>query len=128
MFKRFCFVSRAVSFLVIVMLSACSMLYSKDDYVRDYRNFVIKVEKNYQKYSDAEWAAADFEYQKYSVEYYDKFRGELTQQDKYLIGRLNGIYNILRIKNEATNFLNQTKDILDQAKGFIDGASESINK
>jgi hypothetical protein len=114
------------AFITAFLLNACNALYSKDDYVRDFRNFVIEVKTNCNSYTQKDWAMADKKYMKFSDELYTRFRGELTEQDQFMIGRLKGVYNALRLKEEAKWMLYKTNDMINQAKGFIEGSVEGL--
>jgi hypothetical protein len=117
-----------ISTIVILFLSGCSVFYSKDNYINDFKVFVDSVEKDYRGYTEADWAEKDKIYLKYSVEYYEKYKDKLTEEDKYVLGKIKGSYNMLKLKKEAKDIIDQTKDVLDQTKGFIDGAVEKLNK
>ncbi|MEI7747653.1 MAG: DUF6565 domain-containing protein [Chlorobiaceae bacterium] len=114
--------------LIILLLSSCNVFYSKDKYINDFQVFVDKVEQNYQEYTEADWVSTDKEYEKYTVEYYNKYKAELTEKDKYALGKIKGAYNVLKLKKEVKKVFDQTKEVLDQAKGFIDGSVEKLNK
>lgn len=111
---------------VLLLLAGCDLLYSKDDYVRDFRNFVVEVKNNSDKYSEKDWVVADKKYAKFSDELYARFNGQLTKQDQYMVGRLNGVYGALRLKGEARQLLHDARGGIDQAKGIIDGSVEGM--
>jgi hypothetical protein len=115
-----------VCFFVVFLLSACDAIYSKDDYIQDFRSFVIEVKKSSHVYTDKDWMVAEVKYKRYSEELYSRFRGELTEQDKYMISRFNGIYSALRLKQNAYQTLRGVKDLSGQAKGFIEGSIEGL--
>lgn len=114
--------------LMVVMLTACDALYSKEDYVRDYKRFVIEVKKNSNAYTETDWDSADKKYVKYSVELYARYEADLNKEDKYIIGRLNGAYNALRYKYEVKRGIKDVKDIMDRSQGFIDGVFDELKE
>lgn len=110
------------------ILSACDALYSKEDYVRDYKHFVIEVKKNSNTYTEKDWDDADKKYVKYSVNLYARYKDDLDKEDKYIIGRLSGVYNALRYNYEIKRGIKDVKDIMDRSQGFIDGVVNELKE
>lgn len=130
MHKKYAFVQSGAMvvwvFFFILLLSACDALYSKDNYLNDYRCFVLDVRKNCAAYTEKDWELADKKYVEFSDQLYMRFKRELTDRDKYLIGRLNGLYSMLRLKKEAGQMYEDAKDIINGTKGIFDGSVEGM--
>jgi len=114
--------------LMVLTLAACDALYSKEDYVRDFKRFVVEVKKNSNVYTEKDWSGADKKYVRYSVELYTRYKTELNKDEKYMIGRLNGIYNALRYKYEVKRGVEEVIDIMDRSKGFIEGVAGELEE
>jgi len=117
-----------VSLFILIFFSSCSAFYSKEDYIKDFTAFVETVEKDYSTFKEEDWKNSDLDYQKYTNEDFLKFRDKLSEDDKYIIGKLKGRYETLKLKVELKKVYDNAKDAVDQASGVIDGVIESINK
>ncbi len=117
-----------ICLFILLFFCGCSALYTKDNYISDFKAFVDKVEKNYEGYKETDWVAIEKTYQKFAVEDYETYKEKLTETDKNAIGKLKGAYNMIKLKKEAKNIFENTKDIVDQAAGFIEGSAEKLNK
>lgn len=78
--------------LFLVMLSSCMAPISKEAYLRGFERFVKEVEQNSRKFTDKDWEWANERYSLYSVDYYEKFRQELTFDEKVKVNLLKGRY------------------------------------
>ena len=67
---------KKVLFMLLVMfaLSACQ---SKDSYVKEFSDFVDKVEMEAADYTDKDWKKADLKFSDLSTDIYAKFEEEL---------------------------------------------------
>jgi|GEM_PF-6633008 len=73
---------------------------TKESYLRDFKEFVNKVEKQSKKYSDYDWDQANKIYKKYSNEFYSKFLKSLTNKNKITIERIKSRYLELQQNNK----------------------------
>lgn len=112
----------------IIFISGCVSSFSKDNYISDFKRFVERVERDSPKYNEKDWADVDRDFQELSVVCYTKYKKELTEKEKYEIGKLKGRYAVILMRAEAKNAIENAVDILDQAKGFIDGGVEKLNE
>lgn len=115
-------------FILIVFLIGCSAFYSKSNYIEDFTSFVKETKDNCAKYTEDDWVNADKQYDKYTGELYEKFKLELTSEDKLAIGKLQGAYTVLKVKKGANELLEQGKDLLNQAEGIVDEVLDTTNK
>ena len=86
---------KKVLFMLLVMfaLSACQ---SKDSYVKEFSDFVDKVEMEAADYTDKDWKKADLKFSDLSTNLYAKFEEELNADEKAEIAS-----DIRRIENES---------------------------
>jgi len=120
-------ISRLILFFLIFIVG-CGVSYDKDDYIREFKQFVDEVKIGYKSYTVADWQIADEKYEQYSVQEYEIFSDDLTGEDMKIIGQLKGTYTTLKIRVRTNDLLEQSKDIIDQAEGVIDDVLESIKK
>ena len=71
-----------IGFLITIFFAASCSFYSKDAYLKDFSDFVMEIEQNYQSYSNEEWLVSEQEYEEYIGETYNYFSEELTNEDK----------------------------------------------
>jgi hypothetical protein len=113
---------------LLFFLACCNAFYSKSNYIEDFTAFVQETKSNCSNYTEEDWITADAQFDIYAVQDYEKFKQDLTSEEKFIIGKLKGSYTLLKLKKGASDFLEETKDVLDQAGGFIEGITDSTNK
>lgn len=111
----------------ILLFSCCTVFYTKDNYIKDFDKFIQDVKSNSSTFSEADWSNADIQFEKLSVEQYDKFKVELSDAEIEKIGKLKGVYALIKFKKDAKDAIEQTKDIINQAKGALEEVVDSIN-
>ena len=100
---------KKVLFMLLVMfaLSACQ---SKDSYVKEFSDFVDKVEMEAADYTDKDWKKADLKFSDLSTNLYAKFEEELSADEKA---------EIIKLKMKAG-----VKDAAKKVDKFLDGLKE----
>ena len=107
---------KKVLFMLLVMfaLSACQ---SKDSYVKEFSDFVDKVEMEAADYTDKDWKKADLKFSDLSTNLYAKFEEELNADEKAEIIKLQATYAGLKMKAGV-------KDAAKKVDKFLDGLKE----
>ena len=107
---------KKVLFMLLVMfaLSACQ---SKDSYVKEFSDFVDKVEMEAADYTDKDWKKADLKFSDLSTDLYAKFEEELNADEKAEIIKLQATYAGLKMKAGV-------KDAAKKVDKFLDGLKE----
>jgi hypothetical protein len=113
-------------FILSIIILGCSF-YSKDDYLKGFNAFIIKVEADYKTYSDEDWENKELEYQEYINSQYKKFKEKLTDEDVRSVGKLKGKYQAIKIKYEANKYIDKAVESINQLEGIVEGVIESIN-
>ncbi len=108
----------AFIYLVVIQIG-CGIFYSKEKYIKDFKSFIIETKENCSEYEKSDWKISDEQYNKFTVELYEKFKDDLSEDEKREIYKLKGAYSTLKMKSNI-------KEIIDQASGFIEGAVETI--
>ena len=100
---------KKVLFMLLVMfaLSACQ---SKDSYVKEFSDFVDKVEMEAADYTDKDWKKADLKFSDLSTNLYAKFEEELNADEKA---------EIIKLQMKAG-----VKDAAKKVDKFLDGLKE----
>jgi uncharacterized protein YxeA len=112
--------------LAVLIVVSCTF-YSKEDYLKDFASFVTEIEQNYKTYSDEDWSVKDQEYEEYTGESYNKFKAELTGDEKKQVGKLKAKYNTVKVKHKAEKIIDNVSDGINQLQGVVEGVIEAIN-
>jgi len=91
--------------LLIVSLIACRP-FSKESYLEKYDKFISEVSVKGDKYTDKDWSKADEEYKKFSEDWYDHFKDDLTWQEKLTTTKYTVQFSYYRNKPGALDFYN----------------------
>lgn len=110
----------------ILFFFSCNS-YSKDEYLKDFMEFVGDVEINYKNYTDEDWKLKELDFQNYTTELYTQFKEELTEDNQILIGKLKTKYLFAKSKSELKNLGEQIKDGINQIKGAINEVLDEDN-
>ena len=105
---------KKVLFMLLVMF-ALSASQSKDSYVKEFSDFVDKVEMEAADYKD--WKKADLKFSDLSTNLYAKFEEELSADEKAEIIKLQATYAGLKMKAGV-------KDAAKKVDKFLDGLKE----
>lgn len=116
-----------VTLLIVLFISSCGLFYTKDNYLKEFGKFIQDVKTNSPNYTEADWAKADLQFEKLTIEQYDKFKPELIESDKEVIGKLKAAYTLLKLKKEGSDAIENTKDLLYQVKGMMEEVIDSTN-
>ena len=120
---------KKVLFMLLVMfaLSACQ---SKDSYVKEFSDFVDKVEMEAADYTDKDWKKADLKFSDLSTNLYAKFEEELNADEKAALTSPGNVERRLAeiIKLQATyaglKMKAGVKDAAKKVDKFLDGLKE----
>ena len=87
--------------------------------MEDYSNFINDVSLYGNDYSDVQWRDADSLYLLYSVEYYEKYKPELTQEERKRTNELTGEYFALRSISVGKGILTDIEDFGIQMESML---------
>lgn len=104
-------------FLLTASLIACRP-FSKESYLEKYSKFISDVSDKGGQYTDNDWTKADEEYKKFSEDWYDHFKDELTWQEKLTTTKYTVQFSYYRNKPGA----------LDLYKTYIKGDLEKLKE
>lgn len=121
------FIKNLLFVTTLFLFVSCNLFYNKDAYIKKFSNFIEDVNTNNRNYTDEDWKNAELKYKEFSEKEYIKFRNDFTESDKELIGKLKSSYQIIKVKKETKNILEDAKDVVYQIKGAIEGVSDSIS-
>ena len=96
---------KIIFFASLLFIASCAPQ-SKQAYLEDYKEFILKIEKEHDSFSERDWNIVDRELIKFSDEYYSKYEKELTWQEEILVKKYEFQYNFYKIKGNSESFFN----------------------
>jgi len=93
----------------ILLITSCAPQ-TKEAYLRDYKGFILKVEREHEAYSDKDWNAADRQLEEFTGKLYTKFEKDLTWQEEILVKKYQFQYSFYRTKIDTKTLLENTDD------------------
>ena len=109
----------------ILLITSCAPQ-SKDAYLRDYKGFILKVEKEHETYTDRDWNTSDRELKEFTGKLYTKYEKELTWQEEILVKKYEFQYSFYKAKTDSKTFFKNTDDneeyqkLKEQLQYYID--------
>lgn len=92
--------------LLIGLFMSCT---SKEDYIKEYAEFINDVECNYKNYNEEQWSEADEQFSEFSEKDYFKFKDKLTEEERDTLDILDGIYLGIKARVEAGNNIRENE-------------------
>ena len=99
----------------------------KDAYVNDFEEFVGNLKDNHKDYSKAEWEIVEEEYKELSIKEKKSHEEFFTKEDSRRISSLEGEYSSYRASGLIDNFIETTKDAINNAAEYVDGFIKGLN-
>ena len=110
-----------ISFIAaLLILMSCSLGMSKNKYIKNYDEFVKDVSVSCEKYSNKQWHKADSIYTVYSSDFYEKFKSDLTTEERNKVNKLTGEYIALRAVSVGKGILSDIEDLGIQMESMIE--------
>ena len=111
---------------VLLLIVSCNSVpvFTKEQYISKFENFVSAIESNYMAYDSDTWKKANLQFKELSKTDYSRFEKELTADDRLKIDKLIGRYYSFVAKYEASQMKEKLKRIYNQAESFIDNLSK----
>lgn len=100
-------------------LTSCKEAIFKEQYVSNFENFVEDLRKNHTTYTEEDWKKAEEQYKFYAETEYEKFKNELTPEQKGKVNSIKGSYYGIYAKHKAGDIGDELKDLLQQAEGVL---------
>lgn len=88
--------TKLVLLAILLAISACSSPMTKESYLDQFREFISSVESSTVKESAEFWVQSQQQYERFTGEWYEKFKQELTWREELAIAQLQARYNLLR--------------------------------
>lgn len=109
-----------IVFTFAITIISCNIYISKDGYIESFSQFIKEVKEKSDSFTNEDWKKADIQFAKFADEDYLKYRNELTEAEKEVVGKLKASYQILQLKRDGKNFIEDVKDAIYQIKGAVE--------
>jgi hypothetical protein len=96
----------------MIVITACSPM-TKESYMEKYGSFISEISENHKIYSEKDWRKQTGKYDKFSDEWYEKFKDDLTLKDEIAIKTNQTKWYYYRHLNTATSSIKQLFESLD---------------
>lgn len=106
--------------LIILLAVSCSFFENKSSYIEDYSDFINKVSISGENFSDQQWSDSDSLYLLYSRDCYEKYKDELTKNERNRVNQLTGEYIALRAVSFGKGILSDIEDFGIQMESMIE--------
>lgn len=73
--------------LALIMLTTSCGPQSKESYLNKYDKFIEEVGNEYKEYDSKDWEESNQKFEKYSKEYYSKFKEDLTWKEQIVVAK-----------------------------------------
>jgi hypothetical protein len=120
--------------ILLILLSFSCTPSSKDAYLSRFERFVNNVKEHHNKYNKGDWEYADERFKRFSKEWYNLYKNELSSGDEIkvaaLIARYQSYKGVGKLKNFYNDVLKQdTNKIREKIKYYIDNdMDEDVEK
>lgn len=111
-----------VLLLLAFTLTSCMQPTTKEAYLKGFEKFVADVEKNSGKFTESDWKWANKRFSRYTGEYFEKFREEMTLEEKIEVTLLKGRF----LANRETSRLGRT--VFENLPEEISKMGEDVKK
>lgn len=104
----------------LLLIVSCSFFENKNTYIKDYSEFINEVSISGENFSGQQWADSDSLYLLYSSDYYEKYKDELTKNERNKVNKLTGEYIALRAVNVGKGIVSDIEDFGIQMESMIE--------
>ncbi len=119
--------------LLTVLFNSCTPL-NKEDYLERYQRFMDDVSKDYRFFTSEQWQKANEQFELFSNEWYNKYRNQLTLEEKMRLAGYKVKYNGLRAASEIGKLYDEhlkgdVEELRARVRYYVDNRmDDDINK
>ena len=112
--------NKVVLIFIALLTFSCSFFDNKNTYIEDYSEFINEVSISGENFSDKQWSDSDSLYLLYSTNYYEKYKTELTKNERNTVNQLTGEYIALRAVSVGKGIVSDIEDFGIQMESMIE--------
>lgn len=110
--------------LAMVLMVGCAPM-TKESYLEDYNAFIDKVLAEYDSYTDQDWADAEEQMELYRGEYFQKFKSELTNEERAQLIYYEILFAGCRGYDKSADFINGIRQAYNVDQKIEEGFEEA---
>jgi len=118
--------NKVVLIFIALLTFSCSFFDNKNTYIEDYSEFINEVSISGENFSDKQWSDSDSLYLLYSTNYYEKYKDELTKNERNKLNQLAGEYIALRAVSVGKGILSDIEDFGVQMESMIEAVLNEL--
>ena len=111
--------------IITIVAASCSTPLSKESYLKKFDDFIAEISENHKTYDENTWQKMTEKYEKFSGEWYDKFKNDFTLKDHIAIKANQAQWYYYSVLNETVSVKEllealDVKGIKEQVRYYID--------
>lgn len=118
--------NKVVLIFIALLAFSCSFFDNKNTYIEDYSEFINEVSISGEIFSDKQWSDSDSLYLLYSTNYYEKYKAELTKNERNRVNQLTGEYIALRAVSVGKGIVSDIEDFGIQMESMIEAVLNEL--
>ena len=118
--------NKVVLIFIALLAFSCSFFDNKNTYIEDYSEFINEVSISGENFSDKQWSDSDSLYLLYSTNYYEKYKTELTKNERNTVNQLTGEYIALRAVSVGKGIVSDIEDFGIQMESMIEAVLNEL--
>tara|TARA_B110000008_G_C16408859_1_gene338960 strand:- start:21 stop:401 length:381 start_codon:yes stop_codon:yes gene_type:complete len=118
--------NKVVLIFIALLAFSCSFFDNKNTYIEDYSEFINEVSISGENFSDKQWSDSDSLYLLYSTNYYEKYKAELTKNERNRVNQLTGEYIALRAVSVGKGIVSDIEDFGIQMESMIEAVLNEL--
>lgn len=118
--------NKVVLIFIALLTFSCSFFDNKNTYIEDYSEFINEVSISGENFSDKQWSDSDSLYLLYSTNYYEKYKVELTKNERNRVNQLTGEYIALRAVSVGKGIVSDIEDFGMQMESMIEAVLNEL--
>jgi uncharacterized protein YdcH (DUF465 family) len=115
---------KTISLILILLITSCAPQ-SKESYLEDYKEFITEISENNANYTEEDWKNKDEKYEKFTGEWYEKFKDDFIWKDNILLTKYEFQYNLYKLKGNSSELFDELFKDYDQLKEQVKYYSEN---
>ena len=105
--------NRLFYILIFVFIAVSCSPMNKESYIKKFDTFVSDVSNNYKNYSEKDWEKKTQKFDKFSGKWYDKFKNDLTWQEKLKVTGFQTKFHFYKALSKTSSLFDETLNMMN---------------
>ena len=106
--------------VLLLVAAACTSSLTKQVYISNYETWINKLKTEYKEYKKDDWSNAEADFKKFSESEYNRFKDQLTEEERERLDNLTGQYYAVLAKYKANQVKGELKSIMNKAQAMFE--------